>query len=80
MTEEREDIYKKFIGLKPLNGGRTDEYSVETISSGLPHKLGITTTGFPVIFVECSDDKVTSDIRLKLFKVCLLYTSPSPRD
>lgn len=69
MIEERENIYKKFVSLKPLNGNRTDEYSVETISSGLPHKLGITTTGFPVIFVECSDDKVTSDIRLKLFKV-----------
>lgn len=69
MTNEREDIYKKFVGLKPLNGERTDEYSVDTICSGLPHKLGITTTGYPVIFVECSDDKVTSDIRLKLFKV-----------
>lgn len=69
MIEERENIYKKFVGLKPLNCNRTDEYSVETICSGLPHKLGITTTGFPVIFVECSDGKVTSDIRLKLFKV-----------
>ena len=69
MIDGRENIYKKFVGLKPLNGNKADEYTVETISSGLPHKLGITTTGFPMIFVECSDDKVTSDIRLKLLKV-----------
>ena len=69
MIEGRDNIYKKFVGLKPLKADMTDEYSVETICSGLPHKLGITPTGYPMIFVECSDDKVTSDIRLKLFKV-----------
>ena len=69
MNDERDNIYRKFVGLKPLNGDKSDEYSVETICGSLPHKLGITAIGYPAIFVECSDDKVTSDIRLKLFKV-----------
>ncbi|VTY02507.1 Uncharacterised protein [Prevotella melaninogenica] len=44
-------------------------YEVEDFIIGKPHKFGATEDGFPVIFVECCDDAVSTPIRLKAISV-----------
>lgn len=65
---EKEKLYNKFIKLSPSNG-ESDEFTVDTIIDGRPHKIGISSDGHVMIFVECSDEKVTSNIKLKMFNV-----------
>lgn len=48
---------------------KRDEYSVDNLCDGLSHKLAFSPEGYPMIFIECSDEKITSNIRLKLFNV-----------
>ena len=64
----REVLYKKFIDLSPTNG-ESNEFIVDTIIEGRPHKIGVSPEGHVMIFVECSDEKVTSNIKLKMFNV-----------
>lgn len=68
IMNEKEELYKKFIKLSPSNG-ESDEFTVDTIIDGRPHKIGISSDGHVMIFVECSDEKVTSNIKLKMFNV-----------
>lgn len=68
IMNEKENLYKKFINLSP-SYGESDEFSVDTIIYGRPHKIGISSEGHVMIFVECSDGKVTSNIKLKMFNV-----------
>lgn len=49
-------------------------YEVETISTQLSHKLGSTTDGRPIFFVECCDVTRQVDIKLSLFTV--MYNRP----
>lgn len=48
---------------------KRDEYNVDNLCEGLSHKLAFSQEGYPMIFIECSDEKITSNIRLKLFNV-----------
>ena len=62
--------------LSPIEDGNS-EFSVVTINRSYPHKIGMTSEGFPMLFVECLNENETTDISLKLFKVsfnqiCLL--------
>lgn len=68
IMSNREDLYKKFIELSPANG-ESNEFTVDTIIEGRPHKIGVSPEGHVMIFVECSDEKVTSNIKLKMFNV-----------
>lgn len=65
---KKEELYRKFIDLSP-NNGDSNEFTVDTIIEGRPHKIGISPEGHVLIFVECSDEKVTSNIKLKMFNV-----------
>lgn len=68
IMSNREDLYKKFIELSSANG-ESNEFTVDTIIEGRPHKIGVSPEGHVMIFVECSDEKVTSNIKLKMFNV-----------
>ena len=68
IMSNREILYKKFIDLSPING-ESNEFTVDTIIEGRPHKIGVSPEGHVMIFVECSDEKVTSNIKLKMFNV-----------
>lgn len=68
IMSNREVLYKKFIDLSPANG-ESNEFTVDTIIEGRPHKIGVSPEGHVMIFVECSDEKVTSNIKLKMFNV-----------
>lgn len=68
IMSNREDLYKKFIDLSPTNG-ESNEFTVDTIIERRPHKIGVSPEGHVMIFVECSDEKVTSNIKLKMFNV-----------
>lgn len=63
-----EPLYQKFIKLTPTNG-ENNVFAVDTIIEGRQHKIGISQDGHVMIFVKCSDEKVTSNINLKLFNV-----------
>lgn len=68
IMNKKEELYRKFIDLSP-NNGDSNEFTVDTIIEGRPHKIGISPEGHVLIFVECSDEKVTSNIKLKMFNV-----------
>lgn len=68
IMSNKEDLYNKFIDLSP-NNGESNEFAVDTIIEGRPHKIGVSPEGHIMIFVECSDEKVTSNIKLKMFNV-----------
>ena len=56
---------------KALSYGDTanNSFVVDSISSTMPHRIGRTSEGFPIFFVECIDNAKVSDIKLKLFSV-----------
>lgn len=62
------ELYNRFKKLSPIED-ENSEFSVVTISRSYPHKIGMTSEGYPMLFVECLDEKDTTDINLKLFKV-----------
>lgn len=64
----KETLYKKFIGLSSVKG-ESNEFHVDTIIEGRPHKIGVSPEEHVMIFVECSDEKVISNIKLKMFNV-----------
>ena len=47
----------------------SDNYIVDTISSTMPHRIGRTSEGFPIFFIECINNAKVSDIKLQLFHV-----------
>lgn len=62
------DLFSIFCGIKPAEGD-DKHFSVEEISSSLPHKLGCSQEQYPIFFVECSDSIPTTNINLKQFSV-----------
>lgn len=67
MTDIQEILYDKFKNLSPSAEG--ESFVVDTLDDQMPHRLGISSLGGPVLFVECVDNKMTTDINLKMFKV-----------
>lgn len=77
---ECESLFQRFLTLKNSENTISEAYKVLNISQKNNHKLGYTEEGFPVIFIECSDIRKTSDIRLQLVEVffnreCSLYST-----
>ena len=73
-------LLQKFLSLRNSDNVVSEAYKVLNISHRNGHKLGYTEDGFPVIFIECSDIRKTSDIRLQLVDVlfnreCSLYSA-----
>ena len=73
-------LLQKFLSLRNSDNVVSEAYKVLNISHRNSHKLGYTEDGFPVIFIECSDIRKTSDIRLQLVDVlfnreCSLYSA-----
>lgn len=68
MGSSYNDIFERFRKLSPIAEG-SETYDVVTISRSYPHKIGMTSEGYPMLFIECADSKSASDISLKLFKV-----------
>lgn len=66
--ENKIDLYSIFNELRNKNQ-QDSNYLVSSISSNIPHKLGCTSEGYPIFFVECSNKENISDIKLKLFNV-----------
>lgn len=76
---EIDEIYQNFIKLKE-NTSPKNNYIAVPIIKGKPHRLGISPEGYPMFFVECSDDLHFEDIKLELIKVlfhrqCSLITN-----
>lgn len=67
MMTNKNEISEKHNGVSPSM--KRGEYTVDNLCDGLSHKLAYSQEGYPMIFIECSDDKITSSIRLKLFNV-----------
>lgn len=44
-------------------------FRVASISKEVPHRVGCSNEGFPMLFIECEDKEKVSDIKLSLFKV-----------
>ncbi len=77
---EFNSLLQKFLSLRNSDHVVSEAYKVLSISHRNSHKLGYTEDGFPVIFIECSDVRKTSDIRLQLVDVlfnreCSLYSA-----
>ena len=63
-----DSLYSIFCNIVPASENQ-EQFSVESVSTNLPHKIGKTFEGFPILFIECINDTPTTDIRLKLFAV-----------
>ena len=66
MIDIQEKLYNK---LKKLSPTIDDNFIVDILDESMPHKIGLSSSGYPMLFVECLDDKITTDINLKMFKV-----------
>lgn len=63
------ELYLRFSTL-PNTGNEGERiYEVTDISEGISHKLGRSTEGYPIVFVECSDAAFSPNIQMKLFDV-----------
>lgn len=62
------DLYSLYQST--LNSDIEDNsFRVSCINSDIPHRVGCSNEGYPMIFIECSDTKKVTDIRLSLFRV-----------
>ena len=43
-------------------------FRVARINSDLPHRIGCSNEGYPMLFIECADNEKVSDIKLSLFR------------
>lgn len=64
-----DSLYNKFVKLIGVNNDEDDTFCVIPAREGSRHRLGCSEEGFPIFFVECSDFKITTDIRLELIDV-----------
>ncbi len=62
------NLYEIFQALVS-NVADNDSYVVDIINSSMPHRIGVTSEGFPIFFIECVNNANVSDIKLKLFNV-----------
>lgn len=62
------DLYMTYSLLRDKRKA-SGQYEVEDYIKGKPHKFGSSEEGYPVIFVVCSDESVSTPIRLKTISV-----------
>jgi len=58
-------LYQKAL-LSDIDNG---SFRAVSIDESIPHRVGCTNDGFPMLFVECEDTEKISDIKLSLFRV-----------
>lgn len=65
---KRNELYEKYLSIKEAN---LEEgfYRALPICDEMPHRIGCSEEGYPMFFIECSDETKTTDIKLALFKV-----------
>ena len=66
---EVNSLYGKFIKLIGTKSDDSETYRVISVWEGSRHRLGCSEEGFPIFFVECSDNKSTTDVHLELIDV-----------
>lgn len=62
-------LYNQFIKLIGSKVDDSDTYRVIPVNEGSHHRLGCSEEGFPIFFIECSDNKKTTDVNLELIDV-----------
>ncbi|MCM1178063.1 MAG: PD-(D/E)XK motif protein [Bacteroides sp.] len=62
------NLLEKFLELKARPQTK-DGFNAMSISETSPHRIGITSEGYPIFFIACSSSERVSDISLRLFKV-----------
>ena len=62
------NLLEKFRELKARPHTKSG-FNAVVISKTSPHRLGITSEGYPIFFIACSSSERVSDINLRLFKV-----------
>ena len=62
------NLLEKFRELKARPHTKNG-FNAVVISKTSPHRLGITSEGYPIFFIACSSSERVSDINLRLFKV-----------
>lgn len=73
-------LYSEFIKLIGTKTCENNTFRVIPVSKGSFHRLGCSEEGFPIFFVECSDDRKRTDLHLELIDVqfnrlCNLYNT-----
>lgn len=68
MTLNNINLLEKFRELKARPHTKSG-FNAVVISKTSPHRLGITSEGYPIFFIACSSSERVSDINLRLFKV-----------
>ena len=64
MTDQLYNLYQKTLK------SEVDDNSFRALSMEfLPHRVGCSNEGFPMLFIECCDKDHLSDIKLSLFRV-----------
>ena len=82
MKDNNLDAYKKLVHVsrnaKVVKGGRRFSFGVIVITGDKKGRVGMG-LGKAAEVMDASE-KATNEARRTMVKVCLLYTSPSPRD
>ena len=65
---KRNELFEKYLSIKEsmIEEG---SYRALPICIEMPHRIGCSQEGYPMFFIECSDEAKTTDIKLALFKV-----------
>ena len=64
-----DSLYNKFVNLIGIRNDEDDTFRVIPVWEGSRHRFGCSEEGFPIFFVECSDNKTTTDVHLELIDV-----------
>ena len=59
------DLYQKALS----SDTEDKSYRAVKIDDKIPHRVGCSNEGFPMLFIECKDRQYVSDIKLSLFRV-----------
>lgn len=62
-------LYNQFVNLIGSKVDDSDTYRVIPVCEASHHRLGCSEDGFPIFFIECSDNKKTTDVHLELIDV-----------
>lgn len=66
---ELNSLYNKFFKLIGTKSDDSETYRVIPVWDGSRHRLGCSEEGYPIFFVECSENKPTTDVHLELIDV-----------
>ena len=64
----RNELYDKYLSIKEAHV-EEGYFRALPVNDDMPHRIGCSEEGYPMFFIECSDEAKTTDIKLALFKV-----------